>query len=402
MSRTAIICGMALVFGSASACAAGVPAEYVGKLSSLSKDLRQFEARFRVVERYTPPPAAFSSVEKEKHLLEAAARAPKLGLGKQEQKQWLEIQRRMWEADFRKRRTPTVNRYSGELLVNGEMIRWTDRSGTLAFDGKKMVLVNRSEPNAGTGLSSGKDWINVKPSFSLPLSQRLPFYGALHPAMPMFPLKELDAATPAASAGYWKLHPTNRYGSAKNALVKFDEAGRVAEMRVFLGEKSTADSDILERWSFAKWQTRSGVEFPSRIEAEFYQPQPLGVPPPFSTARTRAVSMELAEFKLAAPAFKEFDLQHVAAGSLVQDDRYQPSLTYSYQGSSLQPSLDQLSEYFHKHPGEADHSGGPQVGETRKQYSVFLFGLLVVLLVLLWRRRSAMLQADAVQKSTSG
>jgi hypothetical protein len=163
--------------------------------------------------------------------------------------------------------------------------------------------------------------------------------------MPMFAIEDLEKATGASGASGWYVRATDRYHAAQTALVRFDREGRMREYRVFLEGRSPDDARLLERWTFSNWQTRRHCDFPGRIEVDYFSPPPMGVKPPFRTARTRHVQYALATFSLSRPFAGEFSIETPPVGSWVQDDRQQPALVYRYTGR-IHGTLDQLSDYF--------------------------------------------------------
>lgn len=186
------------------------PVECAAKLESLSSSLRVFRADFDVMDHKIPPPKEFTDAELQHELSrleEEAKRDPGTEVERFQREKRKELAlRRAQEAT-----QASTRNYRATLYVKGDSIRWEEPQLIVAYDGKKMAQVtNPTQPFEGTTRIT--PWVNVMPKFSIVRSQQIPFYGAIHPSMPMFACEDLKTATPVQSlgTGVWRIKPTNR------------------------------------------------------------------------------------------------------------------------------------------------------------------------------------------------
>lgn len=334
MKRTIVVVAALCAAELAATRGTGAPGSaalsHAARVQALSAALGAFRADFDVVDDRLALPASFAQASLVREM--AQVRQQALREPTAVRQRWLAQQRATWTGQFRELRTFHERHYQAHLYVSGVKICWSEPSLIAAYDGKERFIVTNPGPVRPATRPSEKTvvpFVAIVPGFSLVTSQLIPFYGALHPRMPMFSLAALRRATPAA-AGWWAVHPSDRWGNARAGLVRFDLAGHVADFKVYMGDRPSDEGSLLERWAFSAWRSHAGHQFPGRIQATYFSPAPFGVRSPNRTARARFLKLSLLSFSAGRPADATFTYWHPAQGSWVFDQRYEGARAYQY------------------------------------------------------------------------
>jgi hypothetical protein len=172
--------------------------------------------------------------------------------------------------------------------------------------------------------------LKILPRFASPEGQWVPFYGLLHPTLPMFSLSECRRSGTVGRSHWWRLGPSDRYKAQTPVRACLDDAGRVQELRVYGGEPNKDDSNVLEKWSFRDWHQHGSVEFPNAIDGTWYIFPPTTTNESSRSIPSKRMRLTLTALHVRRPPDSLFSIWVPSVGTGVDDARYEPRRRYVY------------------------------------------------------------------------